>query len=106
MPRNYTSKRERQYTPEELQQAVSEAKKGHPLSSIAREFSIPRNTIRDHLRSNVKVSGGQTIFYKAQEDALCERVLHISYRGFPVTIAQLRQLAFQYAKKLHRRGKL
>ena len=40
------------YTKELLQQAINEVKRGRPLASVAKEFSIPRTTIRNNLNKS------------------------------------------------------
>jgi hypothetical protein len=63
-------------------------------------------TLKDNVKTDhtKKGSGGQTIFRKHQEEKLCERLLYISDRGFPMTISE--SVVFLYAKKLSRRKKL
>jgi hypothetical protein len=106
MVRKYIRKQEKTYDREMFRQGVQEVRRGKPLLTVAKEFNIPRNTIRGHLRMDVKPSGGQTVFTTAQEAVIVERLIFMCDRGFPLTIKDLRQLAFAYGNKLNRRGRL
>lgn len=109
MPRKYIRKTTRglNYTHESLREAVNLFNDGiASLVQISREFNIPRNTIRRHAETNVKPYGGRTIFSHEQEEVLKDRIVYLSTRGFPLTILDVRNLAFHYAKKLFRRKQI
>lgn len=109
MPRKYKRKSTRglTYTQDRLQQAMAAVASGVPFKRAYMEFGIPRNTLRRHLRGETtNVYGGQTILTEQQETALEERIYFMCNRGFPLTIDDLRQLAFLYCKKLLRRKQI
>ena len=104
MVRTYKRKKVAAYTPQLLKQAVEAVNSGMMnFSEAAREFSIPRNTIRINLFQTRRHVGGQTIFSKEQEEKMCQRLLYISKRGFPLSVADFLKIVYTFATKLDRR---
>ena len=107
MPRTYKSKNARlNYSNDSMLNAICLVKQGTPLSTAAHRFSVPRNTLRRHVKNETIRPGGKTIFTYQQEKILCKRILYAAERGFPMTISNIRFAAYEYAHTLDRRRKL
>ncbi|KAK3105870.1 hypothetical protein FSP39_007466 [Pinctada imbricata] len=100
MPKRY-SKESRQYTPDQLQEAVL-AVKGSILtvSAAAREFSIPRKTLDDHVKKEVSSKPGPAQeLTNEEESAIVEYAKYLANRGFPMTRSIVRQFVISVVKK-------
>jgi hypothetical protein len=108
MVRNYKRKSQQQsYDNVSLENAVKAVRDG-TLSSFAasNHFGIPRTTLRRHVKGNVKPVGTRPLFSTAQEQLLVDRITYLGKRGFPMTLENVCEMAFQFAKRLHRRKQL
>jgi hypothetical protein len=109
MPRKYKriSTRGLTYDGSTMTQAVNAVlNETMPLATTAKEFKIPRNTLRRNLGGPSKNMGRPTVFKPEQETCLRDRIIFLAERGFPLTITDVQALAYHYAYKLHRRKKL
>lgn len=68
-------------------------KNGHPLSTTARQFNIPRSTLlyksNGKLAENFKKPGPECILSIKDEECLLEWIFYMSDRGFPISRDQL-----------------
>ena len=105
MPRRWlrTTQRGLTYSKSTLHDAVSAVRDGMLLSTAAKEFNVPRNTIRRHLEGDVQIYGGKPILSVKQEAILIERIGYMADRGFPLTRKDVMEIAFHYVATLHRR---
>ena len=106
MVRNFKSKNQRgQWSLEAMKNAVSAVCDGGQLRTIAKQFSVPRNTLRRqvHTQRNgkeiVKHSGKSTVLCASKEQELVDVALSLEYRLFGLTMRDLRRLVFQYCEK-------
>ena len=103
MVRTYTRKRKTAYQQKDLERALEAIRFGSKISTAAKEFKVPRQTLQNCLKrgynAKAKKSGGQTVFTAMQEKSLESRIFHLSERGFPVSIDYLRKVAYSFAKK-------
>jgi hypothetical protein len=95
------------YEPRLLKQAVDCVKSGLMNPSQAeREFNIPRSTIRLNMKQPQKTVGGRTIFSPEQENKLCDRLIYMCQRGFPLKVADFQKAVYIFGKRLERRKSL
>ena len=89
MPRKYKrQKSDSAYDQALLKQAAEAVQKSVlPLLTAAKEFGVPRSTLRRHLGTNLQQRGGQTIFSKQQEENLRDHIVFMCVRGFPLPIS-------------------
>ena len=95
-----------QYAKESLRRAIAVYHQGTKLSTAARQFGVPRNTLRRHIQKEGLRLGGRTILTEQQEDTLAKRILYLGTRGFPLSLCEFRKVAFLYADTLRRRRQL
>lgn len=72
---------------------------GMPLSTAAKTFSVPRNTLRRRVVSNTNIPkfGQHTTFTKEIELQLVDHLLKLDSIGYGLTYKELRSLAYRYA---------
>jgi uncharacterized membrane protein len=78
----------KQYTEEDLRQAVSAVKqKRMNISQAAKEYGVPRTTVMDHLRGRVNSSkcGRKLDLHEVNEKALVAFIKYMSNHGFPMS---------------------
>jgi len=88
----------------DMQQAIEEFLKGGVgLRFVARAWRVPKSTLERRVKGKVAghkhMLGKKTAFTEAEESELEEFLLDMARRGFPLTESDIRNLAFQYAKK-------
>lgn len=115
MPRHRESRKRKKYDSEVIKSAVKAVSNGMKIAQAAKQYHIPRMTLSDHVKRD-KIEDGKVIikvqdygeqskiFTCDQETRLTERLIHLSKRGFPLNVCQLRQKAFEYAWELKRKG--
>jgi hypothetical protein len=111
MARKYIKKNVKRYTEDDIKNAMKAVQKGMKVFTAAQQFGVPRGTLRSRLdgrqeEDDEKPAGKNSIFTSRQEHVMKERVLLLCDRGFPITVSEFRSIAYEYAKKLKRRGKL
>ena len=88
---------------ETLKQAVRLVSEGKSVKSVAVQFSIPRSTLRDRIKSGKTCEpcmGRKPVFNKEQEKELTARVIDLANMFYGITITDLRRLAFSVAEEL------
>lgn len=79
----------------------SNDQKHHGLRAIARAWSVPYETFRKrvtHSLSHLPLSGRPTVLPKDAEEQLAGHISLLASVGFPCTRADVRNLAYEYAK--------
>lgn len=106
------------YSSDVMKDAIKAVKSGQLNTfQASKDYKVPRKSLARHLLksaidgenvvTSIGVYGEHTqVFSANQERLLCDRSLLLADRGFPVTVASLRKLAFQYASSLNNLGKL
>ena len=102
MPRYYERKTTRgNWSPDSMEQALQLAlDDGQPLLVCAKNFGIPRNTLRRHWLKKVKKVPGSRHFGResllgpAVEVELVQYILKVEERGFGLTPTDVRELVF------------
>jgi len=71
------------------------------LFRASKEFGIPRNTLRARVYGDEskKPYQKESILGNNNEQLLAERIIHFQKLGFGLTIRDVRQMAFQFAKR-------
>lgn len=104
MPRKYENKEKLcQWRSEDMAAAIQEVRDNKtPLSTAAKRFSVPRNTLRSRvLNGNVsnRQTGKGATLNAAVEDELVRHLLLLDAKGFGLTVTDVRELAFKYAQR-------
>jgi len=104
--RTFTSKNLRgKWSLESLRQAVAAFESGGHLRTVAKEFNVPRNTLRRHVIKHssgqevVKQIGKRNVLTASQENDLVQVVLSLESRLFGLSVRDLRRLIFQYCER-------
>lgn len=101
MVRNYVRKSEKgSWTVETMSAAVDAVKAGMALATAARTFCVPRNTLRDKIKTGCvrAILGGHPTFTTEQEEQLEERIRRLDACGYGLTITDLRRIAYRFAE--------
>lgn len=103
MVRTYVSKNMRgKWTVESMRDAVAAILDGGKLRTIAKQFSVPRNTLRRQVEAHkggkevVKQLGKKSILTASQENDLVNVTLSMESRLFGLSVMDLRRLVYQY----------
>ena len=101
------SKDSRQYTTEQLQEAINSVKQSKlSISQASREFGVPRKTIDDHVKKSMKFKPGPNSEITTEEEtALVQYAKYLANRGFPMTRAIFRQFIISLLKRSGRETK-
>lgn len=106
MPRNYKRKQAStrgSWSQDDLRRAVEAVKAGSSVRNASEVYNIPRKTLERRVKINNDVKGKMGfsgIFSKEQEHRLVRHVKEMQNRGFPLTISDLRSLAYHFAIQL------
>jgi hypothetical protein len=103
MPRVYVRKSTRgEWSQQNVLSAIEALDEGTPLSTAAKQFKVPRNTLRRHwIKRNAKRPGEaklgkSTILSAETERALVDYTIRLAERGFGMTPKDVRSLAYEY----------
>lgn len=113
MPRNYVRKTNRQsWSQESMAAAISEVLEGRMgYRKASASFGVPQSTLEDRVRkarqenlsaecaAEKRLGRFHTIFSEAQEREIVKHVLFLEERLFGLTLHDLREFAFELAKK-------
>lgn len=106
MVRTFISKNVRgKWSIQSMRDAVAAVIAGRCLRSAAKEFNVPRNTLRRHVVAHnkghdvVKKLGKCTVLNDNQETELVELVLSMESRLYGLTLTDLRRLVYQYCTR-------
>nr|XP_039272242.1 uncharacterized protein LOC120346542 [Styela clava] len=103
MPRKWkrTSKR-CQWMEENMKKAIEMVQSGGKLLTAARTYSVPRATLRRHVYQTLKKAPGSRSLgcsptLGQNEKDLLQHILEFEKRGFPLTVKDIRKLAYEFA---------
>jgi len=106
MPRFYVRTTTRgSWTEENVTQALLAFEDGQALSTCAKEYNVPRNTLRRHWQKRLKKAPGSnhlgrdSILCPAIQTELVDYILMLEDKGFGLTPTDVRELTFEYAKR-------
>lgn len=109
MVSKYKRKTEQQsWDPVAMQRAIDAVKKdGMPFQTAAKNFNVPRNTLKRRILNKNKEAVNTTkalghyrpVFSNDQEKELINHILDLEVRFFGITMTDLRSLAYQLADK-------
>lgn len=106
MVRTFVSKNLRgQWSLKSMREAVAAVISGGNLRTVAKQYNVPRNTLRRHVcaHSNgqevVKQIGKRTVLTANQEDELVKVVLSLESHLFGLSLQDLRRLVFQFCER-------
>ena len=112
MVRNFKSKNLRgQWSLDAMKLAVAAVTAGGSLKSVARQYSVPRNTLRrkiaarSHGQEVRKQLGKATVLSTDQENELVEVILSMEKRLFGLTLVDLRRLKEKQPRAASKRSK-
>jgi len=89
-----------QWSEDCLKTAVAAVKDGSSVRSAAAASGIPRKTLADYVKRGTvtkRSPGPPTTFSARDEDELVARIIRLQRVGFPLSSADVRRAAFQYA---------
>ena len=106
MPRTYARTSARgNWTKESVLQALAALSEGRPLVTCARQYNIPRNTLRRHWLKKIKKLPGskhlgrESTLGPDAENELVEYILKLEEKGFGLTPHDVREIAFDFAER-------
>jgi len=106
MVRHYVSQNKRgQWSEKDVVDAVLAVEGGMSLKKAAKDFGVPRTTLRRHLKIKAKVGnvakklGRPPVLSVAQEQELVDLILDFEARLFGLILADIRCLVFDYCEK-------
>ncbi|XP_064639786.1 uncharacterized protein LOC135495254 [Lineus longissimus] len=82
-----------------MQRAVDAVRRGEPLKTVARLYSVPRNTLRRHAINDAPVKkqlGCKTVLTEEQESQLCNAILDFENMLYGLTRNDVMDLVFQF----------
>ena len=92
-----------QWTEDCLKTAVAAVNDGSSVRSAAAASGIPRKTLADYVKRGTDTKrspGPPTVFSARDEDELVARIIRLQKVGFPLSSADVRRAAFQYATRI------
>ena len=99
--------REKQYTEEEVEQAVAAVQDSVPIAYAARHFGIPRSTLRDRIKGALPIRQLQKPYQRIapeQEKRLANWILLQDFLGLLLTHAEIRFFAEEIFRQAVSKG--
>ena len=92
------------WTEQDMQHAVDAVRQGEPLKTVAREYRVPRNTLRRHAGRDApakvkKRLGRKTVLSEEEECELHDIILDMENALYGLTRSDLQDLVFQFCCK-------
>lgn len=90
------------WTEDDLKRAIEAVKNGVSKKKAPKDFSIPRSTLRDRLKSNESFEpllGRKPVFNLDQEKQIADHIVSLAKMFYGVTMSELQRLAFDLTKK-------
>ena len=93
------------WTVQNMSAAVEAVKSGGLLRTVARDFDLPRNTLRRKVLTEQRGQiverklGHKTVLNSGQEQELVQLLLNLEKKLFGLTQQDLRKLVFQYCER-------
>lgn len=105
MPTEYKRKNSNRgnYTEETLRLAVEAVKNGFSVNGASKNYGIPRKTLERKLKSNVLTTGKMgpdSMLGQVNENKLVLHIKKAQKYGFPMTVSDVRKLAYNFAESL------
>ena len=98
-----SAKRRKKWKDEDMEKALEVVQKSQAtVSGAAKQFDVPRKTLDDRVKGRVfhgTKSGLGTVLTSAEEDILCNYLIYMAERGFPLTRKIVMAYAWALAKK-------
>lgn len=91
------------WTETQMARAMQAVKDGMSERTAAKEFNIPRRTLRNHLRSGSSQNklGRRSCLTVQQESELCQRIFRLADVGMPLTSKVIRRSVYEFCQKNH-----
>ncbi|KAI4455536.1 transposase is4 [Holotrichia oblita] len=82
------------WTEDIMQIALEELHNGQPVLAVAKQYGIPRRTLRNHIRTGRihRQLGRHSLLNVAQQNELCRRIFRLAEVGMPLTPKVLRRV--------------
>lgn len=89
MPKGKLKKKS--YTPQNVETAVKAVQNGMSLRAASEKYNVPRSTISIKNKGKVPLNAsmGPSTYLSKEEEKLCEWIIYLGQRGFPVTKTKL-----------------
>ena len=99
-----SAKRRKKWKDEDMEKALEVVQKRQAtVSGSAKQFNVPRKTLDDRVKGRVfhgTKSGPGTVLTSAEEDILCNYLIYMAERGFPLTRKMVMAYAWALEKKI------
>lgn len=79
------------YSQEALAKAINAVNEGISVRTAAKEFGVPRSTLKDHAKGKSKIgvkAGRKRCIPEEVENAVVDKVIAAAQAGFPITKRQ------------------
>lgn len=86
------------WTEDQMREALQAIKNGMSVRTAAKEFKIPRRTLRSHVMTGKpeKKIGRPSLLSSQQESELCRRIFRLADVGMPLTSKVIRRSVHEY----------
>lgn len=92
------------YSEDNLKLAIQAVKNGSTISGASKNYGIPRKTLERKIKTNVSTTGKMgpdSMLGEANENKLAQHIKKAQKYGFPMTVSDVRKLAYNFAESLH-----
>ncbi|XP_063245200.1 uncharacterized protein LOC134546350 [Bacillus rossius redtenbacheri] len=88
------------WTADQLVAALAAFRNGMPVAAVAREYNIPRRTLRNHILSgsSEKKLGRRALLTDQEESLLCNRIFRLGEVGVPLNAQLLRRSVYSFCE--------
>lgn len=105
MPTKYKRKNSNRgnYTQENLRLAIQAVKNGSSVLGASKTYEIPRKTLERKIKNNVSTTGKMgpdSMLGDANENKLVQHIKKAQKYGFPITVPDVRKIAYNFAESL------
>lgn len=105
MPTEYKRKNSNRgnYTEENLRRAIEAVRNGSSVNGASKNYGIPRKTLERKIKNNLSTTGKMgpdSMLGEANENKLVQHIKKAQKYGFPMTVPDVRKLAYNYAESL------
>ncbi|KAI4464029.1 zinc finger fyve/phd-type [Holotrichia oblita] len=86
------------WTEDTMRIALEEVHNGQPVLAVAKQYGIPRRTLRNHIITGRihRQLGRHSLLNVAEENELCRRIFRLAEVGMPLTPKVLRRSVFTF----------
>lgn len=105
MPTKYKRKNSNRgnYTEENLRLAIEAVRNGSSVNGASKNYGIPRKTLERKIKNNIFTigrMGPDSMLGEANENKLVQHIIKAQKYGFPMTVPDVRKLAYNFAECL------